>query len=87
MEIIDRDKLPHGRGKTIGEVYGSAMDTTDEAEAKKYFDGIVKHIQDNWDVPKEQAEEQVRTNLAYYSGCFSRDVQERVSRLFGEVSK
>lgn len=67
--------------KTIGEKYGPAMEITDEAEAKRYFEKCVTHSM-GFGKSRAEAETIERSNLGYYAGYYDNETRKRVERLF-----
>ena len=67
--------------KTIGEVYGPAMDITELDAANVFFENrVVEAMQCG--ISREAAEEQERANLRFYAGHCSNRVLRRVTCLF-----
>lgn len=69
-------------GKTFVEIYGPAMEITDQAEADVYFASLVARVMLNGGKSEDEAEAMIRTNLAYYSGYCPAKVRERVEKLY-----
>ena len=67
---------------TIREMYGPAMEITDQGEANAYFEKCVEHVLSFSELNREDAEAQERANLAYYAGYGDSEIRERVERLF-----
>ena len=67
---------------TIGEKYRLAMEITDEAEAREYFEACVEHAM-RFGRSRSDAERIERENLNYFAGYYGRDTQRRVESLFG----
>lgn len=72
------------RGATFGETLGPAMEIADQAGADDYFDQLVEHYVATAKTPRtrEEAAAIVRSNLGYYAGYYSEEVQDRVNKLF-----
>ena len=68
--------------RTIGQIYGPAMEITEQAAADEYFESIVSEHMENWGKSRKKAEETVRINLGYYAGYYNIETMERVNRLF-----
>lgn len=66
---------------TIGEKYGPAMEITDAAEAKAYFEKCVRHCMSHGRT-REEAEDIERQNLGYYAGYGDNEQRARVELLF-----
>lgn len=69
-------------GQTIEEMYGPAMEITDQAEADAYFEKLVIYEMNYHNMRREGAERIQRENLGYYAGFYSAETRERVERLF-----
>jgi hypothetical protein len=67
---------------TYGELYGSAMQITDAAEATAYFELCVQYHMETWSMVRSEAETVNRQNLGYYAGYYDQETMERVQRLF-----
>lgn len=67
---------------TIREMYGPAMEITEQNEADVYFDKIVEHIKVRGNKEQAEAESIARQNLGYYAGYYSHETRDRVERLF-----
>lgn len=65
----------------VRDKYGPAMLIEDQTEADCYFEACVVHAVE-LGLPREKAEEQERSNLAYFAGYYGDDVRARVERLF-----
>ena len=65
----------------IGELYGPAMEITDESEAREYFEALVQHGM-SFGQSREEAESIQKQNLGYYAGYYDNETRERVERLF-----
>jgi len=69
---------------TYGECLGPAMQITDIADAKQYFDAYIAYLQ-KFSAEFEggkTAEQIAKINLGYYAGYYSDETRERVERLF-----
>ena len=77
------DSLP--KEITIGDKYGPAMKITNQEDADKCFELLVRHSMENFGKTREEAEALERTNLGYYAGYYSSETSERVQRLFNCV--
>lgn len=67
---------------TLGELYGPAMEITDQAEADEYFEAIVHHLMTRFGEDRVRAELAARGGLGYYCGYFDSATMIRVQRLF-----
>jgi hypothetical protein len=67
---------------TYRDKYGPAMEITDQAEADKYFEELVRHNLSFGENTRELAENVERHNLGYYAGYYDSETRERVERLF-----
>ena len=79
--VRSRDPVPEQA--TIGEKYKRAMEVKTKPEADREFERLVEHTMRTFGRTRQDAEKVERTNLGYYSGYFSVEVQARVERLFG----
>ena len=68
---------------TYGEVYGPAMNVQTEAEAKEYFDAIMKSLMEHHGKSEETAADIVKSNLGYWTGYCDSETARRVFRLYG----
>lgn len=69
--------------KTIGELYGPAVEAKTQEEADALFKGLVEYCMSrNSELNLESAAALVRTNLGYYSGYYDNDTVKRVQRLY-----
>lgn len=59
------------------------MNTSEEAQ--EYFEALVTRHMNKWGDTREKAEECQRSNLGYYSGYYSYEMQVKVERLFNAV--
>ena len=66
---------------TLGEVFGPAMEITDQDKADQYFDTLVEMLVAKG-YSRERAEHQQRDNLACYAAHCNEEVEKRVNRLF-----
>ena len=71
-------------GTTYGEMYGPAMEITDQAQADEYFASLVAEVTAAGKTQVE-AETLVRTNLGYWAGYYSEGVRKRVEDLYSAV--
>lgn len=67
---------------TIGELYGPAMEITDQAQADLYFELLVARQMLLYHRCREEAEQIERSNLGYYAGYCGSETRLRVERLF-----
>ena len=67
---------------TTGELYTPAMSITDPEEATDYFEALVNWHVEEWDKPRDEAIQIVKSNLGYWAGYFSPETRERVEELF-----
>lgn len=70
-------------------ILGSAMNITEEEDAKQYLQAYIDYIQarmdadpDNPNFVGKTAEEIAKGNIGYYAGYYDHDVRIRVERLF-----
>ena len=68
--------------RTIGEIYGPAMEIYEQDKANEYFESIVLEHMENWGKTRKEAEDIVRINLGYYAGYYNIETMERINRLF-----
>ena len=68
-------------GATYEETYGPAMEISDQDEADKYFEALVKHME-SFQLDRKEAESVVRVNLGYYADYYDNETRERIERLF-----
>lgn len=70
--------------KTVGELYGPAMEITDPDAAKIYFDTLVGYVMEHHKpaISMEEAASIVKQNLGYYAGYYSNETRLRVEELF-----
>ena len=74
------------QGNTVGEVYGPAMEITDQAEAADYFQQLVARSMREYPLAtREEIETIVRDSLGYAAGYCTPETRQRVQRLFGAV--
>ena len=73
-------KLPDAG--TIGEIYGPAMEITDQDEASRYYEALVQRNMKIENQTREQAEQIVKSNLGYYAGYYNHETRVRVEKLF-----
>lgn len=78
IEIISRDDIKRGTGKTIGETYRPFMKETDLEKAKIMFLELIEESMNIWGLSREAAIEAERANIAYYMGYFEQETQDRV---------
>jgi hypothetical protein len=76
-----RMMITFSKEATIGEMYGPAMEITDQKEADEYFEACVIHCM-LFNRSKEEAEKIQRINLGYYAGHYDSETMARVNRLF-----
>jgi hypothetical protein len=74
--VKDRSKI------SIGDKYSPAMKITEQAEADKYFEELVRHNMSFGTNDRKRAEEIERGNLGYFAGYYDSETRERVERLF-----
>lgn len=67
---------------TNAESLGTAMGITDEADAKQYMSDYVEYLQRKMSVGYSEAKIVAESNLKYYSGYYSPEVERRVRNLF-----
>ena len=67
---------------TYGEIYGPAMEITDQQEADEFFDSLVSGSMYAFSMSREDTEALVRHNLGYIAGYYDNETRERVERLF-----
>lgn len=69
---------------TYGECLEPAMNITDEADAKQYFEAYLAFQQKNMQEAdgKHTAEEICKINLGYFAGYYDNETQKRVDILF-----
>lgn len=67
---------------SIQDKYGPAMVITDQAEADKYFEELVRHNMSFGQNTREIAENVERHNLGYFAGYYDAETRARVERLF-----
>ena len=68
---------------TYRESYDPAMAITDQAEADKCFEGLVKqHLKVAPEDTRERTIEVQKMNLGYWAGYYSTETRVRVERLF-----
>jgi hypothetical protein len=70
---------------TYGESLGTAMEITDPDKAKEYFEALVQREMKYFGKTREEAEANTHSNLGYYAGYYSDEVQRRVYRLYGSI--
>lgn len=68
--------------KTIGEMYGPAMQITTEKEADEYFEILVQMGVEEGGLTREKSIAIQRSNLGYFAGYYDSETRERVERLF-----
>jgi hypothetical protein len=59
------------------------MEINEPEEAEKYFEAYVAWLMKRWNIAREEAEANARSNLGYFAGYYDRETMERVARLFG----
>lgn len=69
---------------TIGDLYGPAMEITDEEQAKLYLEALIERDLQFGKTP-EEAHAIELANLGYFAGYCSYETRERVQKLFGAV--
>lgn len=57
----------------VEEIYGPAMEITDQAEADHYFARLVERLVAYFHKPHDEAADLVRRNLGYYAGYYDSD--------------
>ena len=65
-----------------GNIFGPAMEITDQAEADAWFGMIVAFVMKDRPCDRATAEDITRQNLGYYSGYYGVETQRRVEKLF-----
>lgn len=75
-------KLASDDKMTFGETLGPAMEITDQEQANTYYDLLVDRHVRLYGNAKGEAETLVKSNLGYYAGYYSREVMQRVNKLF-----
>lgn len=71
----------------IGKKYGPAMEMRDAAEAKAYFERLVRHniecqLNERKDPDRDEAVRVEKINLGYYAGYYDAEARQRVETLF-----
>jgi len=67
---------------TSGNIFGPAMEITDQAEADAWFGMIVDFVMKDRPCDRATAESITLQNLGYYSGYYGVETQRRVEKLF-----
>jgi hypothetical protein len=67
---------------TMGEIYGPAMEMTEQGEADAYFETLVEMTMRLGAKTRAEAEAIERSNLGYYAGYYDNETRARVERLF-----
>lgn len=68
---------------TYGEILRPAMEITDEEEAGRYFEDMVKYHQHfSPELTLERVVEIARSNIGYYAGYYNEETRRRVAKLF-----
>jgi hypothetical protein len=66
---------------TLDQMYGHAMEITDQAEADAWFERCVEYSMRDGRA-RAEAEAIERRNLGYYAGYYSNETRARVEKLF-----
>lgn len=72
-------------GATQHQVLSPAMWITEPEEARVYFEMVLSYSMTLSNLPKETLETNLREQIGYYAGYYSREIRARVERLFGAV--
>lgn len=75
--------LQIGKNASMGEIYGPAMEITEQKKADEYLSALVDYYL-KWfpDAAREEAAVVQRGNLAYYAGYYDNETRIRVEGLF-----
>lgn len=77
-----KTKFPEKSKLTIREVYGPAMQITEQEDADQYYAKLVAHCMKNTGKSRDEAETIQKANLGYYAGYYDAETMVRVNRLF-----
>lgn len=67
---------------TTSEMYGPAMEITDEQEAEQYLQDCIDHMVEHHGQTEEEARRIQLINIGYYAGYYDSETMSRVNRLF-----
>jgi len=67
---------------TVREIYGPAMEITEQSAADDYLAAIVCYLVEEWGRPIAEASQVAKKNLGYFAGYYDAETRERVERLF-----
>lgn len=67
---------------TFKDLLGPAMEITDQDEADRYFDALVRYNVEVWGKSPEESASIQRSNLGYYAGYYDSETRAPVERLF-----
>lgn len=69
------------RAKTLGDLYGPAMQITDQQEADEYLDALIRDTMEHGRTYMEAMAIE-KSNLGYFAGYYDHETRLRVERLF-----